>query len=342
MKKTAVVILNWNGQKLLEQFLPSVIANTPQSEADIVVADNNSDDNSVDFLKNNYPEVKVIQLDKNYGFAEGYNRALSEITTEYVVLLNSDVEVTPNWLTPMVSYMDNHKSIAAAQPKILAQRNKEYFEYAGAAGGYIDKYGYPFCRGRIFGTIEKDKGQYNSPVDIFWASGACLLIRTKDYKDAGGLDSRFFAHMEEIDLCWRLNARGKHLICLPQSTVYHVGAATLSEENPRKTFLNFRNNLLMLYKNLPDKALKRTMRTRTVLDYIAILQMLLTFKSKNAKAIKEAIKDYKKLKKEYKDIRDENLKKTVVDNISTIYPSCILKDFYIKNSKVFSKLNFLK
>ena len=250
MKKISHVILNWNGSEMLRTFLPSVVEFSQQDEVEICVADNGSTDDSVEVVRREFPQVRLIELASNYGFADGYNRALQQVDAEYVVLLNSDVEVTPHWLVPLMKYMDHHPEVAACQPKIRSYRQRGMFEYAGAAGGYIDRYGYPFCRGRILDKVEKDGGQYDSVESVFWATGAALFIRLKDYREAGGLDGRFFAHMEEIDLCWRLRARGRGIVCIPQSEVYHVGGATLAKENPRKTFLNFRNNLLMLYKNL--------------------------------------------------------------------------------------------
>jgi len=342
MKKASVVILNWNGKELLSQFLPSILEYTDLRNVEIVVADNNSTDNSVEFIKENCPQIRLIVFAENYGYAKGYNEALKLIDSEYIVLLNSDVEVTENWLSPVLGYMDTNEEVVAVQPKILSFRNKEYFEYAGAAGGFIDKYGYPFCRGRIFGKLEKDNNQYDNIADIFWASGACLIIRLKDFTSTGGFDSHFFAHMEEIDLCWRLNAQGKRIVCYPQSIVYHVGAATLSAESPRKTFLNFRNNLLMLYKNLPDKELTRTLRIRKFLDYIAALQMLLSGKSQNAKAVLKAHKEFKATKKNYVNIRKHNIANTTNASIKTIYPKSILKTFYIKHIQLFKDLNFNK
>lgn len=340
MKKTAVVILNWNGRKLLQQFLPSIVSYTTREDVEIVVADNCSTDDSVAFLEISYPDVTRILLDQNYGFAEGYNRALKQIDSDYFVLLNSDVEVTLEWLFPLIHYLDNNSDVAAVQPKILSQRNKGKFEYAGAAGGFIDKYGYPFCRGRIFGVLEDDNGQYNAPCDVFWTSGACMLIRAKDYFECGGLDDTFFAHMEEIDLCWRLWSRGRKLVCIPSSIVYHVGGATLSEESPRKTFLNFRNNLLMLYKNLPDRLLTKVLRVRLFLDYLAALHLALQGKFSNAKAVLSAYKEFHSIKSSYDGIRCENLKKTVQPDISTIYDKSILSGFYFKGKKFFSKLVF--
>lgn len=341
MKKVAIVILNWNGEKLLEQFLPSVIAYSNSDEVDIIVADNASSDNSVELIKSKYPFVKLIQIAENYGYAGGYNRALQQVEAEYFVLLNSDVEVTEQWLDPLVRYLDENKDVAAAQPKIKAYRDKTFFEYAGGAGGYIDKLGYPFCRGRVFGTLEKDKGQYDTIVDIFWASGACLFIRSKDFFESGTFDDTFFAHMEEIDLCWRLNIRGRRLVCIPQSVVYHVGGATLNEESPNKTFLNFRNNLLMLYKNLPDRYLNKIMRCRWWLDNLAALQFRLQGKPENAKAVSRAWKEFKKIKNNYIAVRTENQKQSQLP-IHTIYPHSILVAYYLYNCKVFRKLKFSK
>ena len=274
MEKVAIVILNWNGAKMMRQYMSTVL-NYSRDEATVYVADNASIDDSLTLLREEFPEVQLIVLDKNWGFAEGYNKALGQIDAEYYLLLNSDIEVTPHWLTPMVEYMDAHQDVAACQPKLLSIFERDRFEYAGACGGFLDRYGYPFCRGRIFETVEQDKGQYDCPTDILWATGAALMIRSKDYWDCGGLDGRFFAHNEEIDLCWRLRIRGRRLVCLPESYVYHVGGGTLPKSNPMKTFLNFRNNLTMLYKCLPDSELKRVMRWRWVLDYVAAWEMLL-------------------------------------------------------------------
>ena len=309
MKKVSVVILNWNGAAMLQKFLPGVIKYSQGEGVEVCVADNGSTDESVVWLQAHCPDVRLIVLDKNYGFADGYNKALEQVEAEYVVLLNSDVEVTPHWLEPMVAYMDAHPEVVACQPKIRAERNKEYFEYAGAAGGYIDKYGYPFCRGRIFDVVEKDNGQYDTVAPIFWATGAALFIRLKDYREAGGLDGRFFAHMEEIDLCWRLRSRGRGIVCIPQSVVYHVGAATLKKENPRKTFLNFRNNLLMLYKNLPEKDLKKVLLVRGVLDGVAVLVFLLKGEMGAAKAVLQARREFNRICSDFASSRVENLEK---------------------------------
>lgn len=337
MKKVAVVILNWNGRKLMEEFLPSVVRYCPEW-AEVIVADNGSSDDSLEMLKEKFPGVGIIRLDHNYGFAEGYNQAISQIDHEYSVLLNSDVEVTPNWLDAITGILDADPSIACAQPKIRAQRNKEYFEYAGAAGGFMDRYGYPFCRGRILHVVEKDKGQYDTQADILWATGACLFIRTAVYKEVGGLDAGFFAHQEEIDLCWRLRSRGYRIVCVPQAVVYHVGGATLSVESPRKTFLNFRNNLLMLYKNLPEEDLKPVMRVRFCLDYLAATQFLLSGHVRNAKAVYEARQAFYKLKPEYTSKRVENEKKTILRTIPELIRSSLIARFYLRGNKTFSSL----
>ena len=339
MKKVSVVILNWNGVGMLQKFLPKVIEYSVNQGVEICVADNASTDESVSYLQANFPNVRLILLDKNYGFAEGYNRALQQVEAEYVVLLNSDVEVTSHWLEPLVEYMDAHPEVAACQPKIRSERNKEYFEYAGAAGGYIDKYGYPFCRGRIFEVVEKDEGQYDTIQPIFWATGAALFIRLKDYQEAGGLDGRFFAHMEEIDLCWRLRSRGRGIVCIPQSVVYHVGAATLKKENPRKNFLNFRNNLLMLYKNLPEKDLKRVMFVRGILDGVAAVVFLLKGEKEAAKTVLQARKEFKRIRPDFESSRGENLAKAVTDAIPEKVAYSILWKFHACGKKSFSKLN---
>ena len=338
MKKVSVVILNWNGVGMLQKFLPKVVEYSAMEGVEICVADNASTDDSVSFLKTHFPDVRLIVLDKNYGFADGYNKALQQVGAEYVVLLNSDVEVIPHWLEPLVEYMDAHPEVAACQPKIRSERNKEYFEYAGAAGGYLDKYGYPFCRGRIFEVVEKDEGQYDTIQPIFWATGAALFIRLKDYQEAGGLDGRFFAHMEEIDLCWRLRSRGRGIVCIPQSVVYHVGAATLKKENPRKTFLNFRNNLLMLYKNLPEKELKKVMFIRGLLDWVATFVFLLKGDGKNARAVWQARKEFKHICPDFASSRTENLAKATGQSIPEKVDYSILWKFHACGKKVFSRL----
>ena len=342
MKKISVVILNWNGVGMLQKFLPGVIKYSQGEGVEVCVADNGSTDESVVWLQTYCPDVRLIVLDKNYGFADGYNMALQQVEAEYVVLLNSDVEVTPHWLDPLMEYMDAHPEVAACQPKIRSERNKALFEYAGASGGYLDKYGYPFCRGRIFDVVEEDKEQYDAIQPIFWATGAALFIRLKDYREAGGLDGRFFAHMEEIDLCWRLRSRGRGIVCIPQSTVYHVGAATLKKENPRKTFLNFRNNLLMLYKNLPKKELKRVMLIRGVLDVVAALVFLLKGEKEAARAVLQARKEFKRVRPDFETSRAENMEKAVSAVIPERVDYSILWKYHAGRKKVFSSLPAMK
>ena len=265
--KLAIVILNWNGKNWLEKFLPSVCQYSNNS--DIYVIDNCSTDNSIEFLKTHYPEVKIIINEKNFGFAGGYNEGLKHIKAEYYCLLNSDVEVTENWIEPILHLFEKDPNIAAIQPKILSYNNKNFFEFAGAAGGLIDNLGYPYCRGRIFENIEEDKGQYNDETEIFWASGCCLFVRTKDFWEQNGFDERFFAHQEEIDLCWRLKNTGKKIYYTYKSTVYHVGGGTLNKQSPQKTYLNIRNNLSMMLKNLPFPKLVWLIFFRLCLDGIA-------------------------------------------------------------------------
>lgn len=335
--KVAVVILNWNGEAMLRRFLPTVVRYSCD-EAEIWVADNASDDASVQLLHEHFPSVRLIQLDKNYGFAEGYNRALAQIEAEYYVLLNSDVEVTHHWLTPLVEYMDAYPDVAACQPKLLSEANRDYFEYAGASGGFIDRYGYPFCRGRIFNTVEEDNGQYDYIIDILWATGACMLIRSADYREVHGLDGRFFAHNEEIDLCWRLRQRGRRIVCIPESEVYHVGGGTLPKSNPTKTFLNFRNNLTMLYKNLPDGELKGVMRMRRVLDYVAALKMLVADRSwVDFKAVVKARRAFYRWRHNFDDDRRE-IGRTRTAGPSERVGYSILWQYYVKGRKTFSRL----
>lgn len=336
--KVSVILLNWNGRKLLEKFLPSVVAHTPSDVAEVVVADNGSTDDSVAMLRERFPGVRLILLDRNYGFAEGYNRAIEQTTAEYTVLLNTDVEVTPGWLTAPLEELDADPTVVAVQPKLLSRRDRSFFEYAGAAGGWIDRYGYPFCRGRVLSVVEEDRGQYDAPADIFWASGACLFIRTDVYRRVGGLDARFFAHQEEIDLCWRLRSRGYRLRCTPRSVVYHVGGGTLHTESPYKTFLNFRNNLLMIYKNLPDRDLRRVMRLRRVLDGLAALRFVLTGHMKNAAAIVRARREFHRWRKDYAPIRAENLRLATLDPIPEQMNRSLLLHFYLKGEKTFGQL----
>ena len=336
--KVSVVILNWNGCDMLRTFLPSVVRYSEGEGVEVCVADNGSTDTSVSLLQQEFPSVRTIVLDQNYGFADGYNWALQQVDAEYVVLLNSDVEVTEHWLEPMIAYLDAHPEVAACQPKIRSQRQKEYFEYAGAAGGFIDKYGYPFCRGRIMGVVEKDEGQYDTVIPVFWATGAALFIRHTDYVNVGGLDGRFFAHMEEIDLCWRLRSRGKKLVCIPQSVVYHVGGATLKKENPRKTFLNFRNNLLMLYKNLPDKELEHVLFIRGILDRVAALVFYLKKDRANARAVMQARREFEDIRYSFAASRIENIMKSTDEMIPERTHFSILMKYYLLGKKHFSQL----
>lgn len=275
----AIVILNYDGKDFLEQFLPNVIENSNEEWAEIIVADNGSSDNSGTFLKSEFPNIRLLTWQENLGYAGGYNKALSLIDAEYFVLLNSDVEVTKGWLQPLVSLLQSDEKIAAAQPKILDFNKRSYFEYAGAAGGFIDVLGYPFCAGRVFDTVEKDNGQYDQSIPVFWASGACLFISAKAFKKVGGFDADFFAHQEEIDLCWRLQRAGYEIWSCPQSEIFHVGGGTLAYSNPRKTFLNFRNNLIMLAKNISCFRLSFVIPQRLVLDGIAALQSVIKHKS---------------------------------------------------------------
>lgn len=269
---TAVVILNWNGIKWIQKFLPTIIEKS--NEANIYIADNASNDESVDFVNNNYPSVKIIQNSSNEGYAKGYNDALKKLDEKYYILINSDIEVTDNWINPIINLMEQDTSIAACQPKILDYTNRDNFEYAGASGGYIDNLGYPYCRGRIFSDLEKDVNQYDDIKEVFWASGACLFIRAESFKDINGFDNDFFAHQEEIDLCWRLKNNGFKVMVNPKSTVFHVGGGTLKSASPFKTYLNFRNNLFMLFKNLPFLELLVTLLLRLPLDGIAALTFI--------------------------------------------------------------------
>ena len=326
--KVAVVILNWNGRQkgLIEKYLPSVVKYS--KEAEVFVADNGSEDDSVEYLKQMFPEVSLIELDKNYGFTGGYNRALNQIEADYFILLNDDVEVTPNWISPVIDKMEKDESIAVCQPKLLSYKDKDCFEYAGAAGGYIDYLGYPFCAGRIFQSLEKDKGQYDKEREIFWATGAAMFVRSKVFKELGGLDEDFFAHMEEIDFCWRAKNAGYKVMYYPQSKVYHFGAATLQTNNPRKTFLNFRNNLLLLYKNLPEQKMTSVFLKRRFLDYLAAFVFLLQGNKEDAKAVFNARKDFKKIKKHFYSKRQNNIPS---------YPSQTLSKSLIIQSKLFHR-----
>jgi len=330
LKKIAVVILNWNGAKLLEQFLPSVVAYS--EDATIYVADNASTDTSIEVIKTQFPSVQLIQNDGNYGFANGYNVALEQVEEDYYALVNSDIEVTDGWLKPILSIFEAEQNIGIIQPKILDYKNKEYFEYAGAAGGFIDKYGYPFCRGRIFDTIEKDNGQYNDEIEIFWASGACFFIRKEIYRKLDGFDGDFFAHQEEIDLCWRAFNLGHKIKYTPKSVVYHVGGATLNESNPKKTFLNFRNSLLMLTKNLPEKQLFPIIFLRLCLDGIAGIQFIFKGKFVHCWAILKAHFHFYIL-------INKTLKKRTKKQAANYYKTkSIVFTYFVKSGTIFEKV----
>ncbi|RFS17935.1 glycosyltransferase family 2 protein [Emticicia sp. C21] len=328
MPKVAIVILNYNGQGFLERFLPSVIQHSSGHE--VVVADNASTDTSVTFLKQNYPNIRLIQLPHNGGFTGGYNQALKQVQTTYYVLLNSDIEVTPNWVDPIIELMDTNPKIAACQPKIKDYYKPTYFEYAGAAGGFIDWLGYPFCRGRIFDTCEEDTGQYDNTREIFWATGACMFVRAAVFHQLGGFDTKFFAHMEEIDLCWRMKNAGYQIFYSPASTVYHVGGGTLHKSNPRKTFLNYRNGLAMMYKNLPANQLFTTIFARLVLDGVSSIKFLLAGSFKDIWAILKAHFAF------YGMI--PTLERKSSKHLKNIYPRSIVLQYFLRGKKRFGEL----
>lgn len=329
MIKVAVAILNYNGSDYLKNFLPSVLAYS--EEAEVFIIDNASTDDSIDIINVQYPAVKLIQLKKNHGFAEGYNLGLAKINARYFLLLNSDVEVTPHWITPMLEFLENNPEYATCQPKILDLKNRDYFEHAGAAGGFIDYLGYPFCRGRILDVLERDEGQYNDPLDILWTSGACMLIRSETFKRVGGFDSDFYAHMEEIDLCWRIYQNGEKAICLPESKVYHLGGGTLTYGNTHKIYLNFRNSLIMLCKNLPVKDLIFVLLLRLVLDILAGLSLR---SLRHMKAILSANWDF------YTSIPHHFRKRSHPKRVSNslLGNKWMVFFFFLKRKKTFSEL----
>lgn len=335
---TAIVILNWNGEKYLNQFLPILLQKTTLTDVEIIVADNDSNDASLTLLHEKFPLVRTIALDKNYGFSGGYNKALEQVKADYYILLNSDVEVTDNWLEPLIQFMNEHEDVAACQPKIRSFYKQTHFEHAGASGGFIDKYGFPFCRGRIFSEMEEDRSQYDSITDIFWATGACLMVRSDLYWKVGGLDYDFFAHMEEIDLCWRLKSRGYRIVCIPESTVYHIGGGTLSVDNPHKTYLNHRNNLLLLYKNLPNQLLRKIMFWRFFFDYAAALQLFISGKPHAAKSVFQARKDYKRIRQNFEEKRKENILYSINVNQPDIFQKSIVLEYYLKRKKTFTEI----
>lgn len=336
MKPVAVVILNWNGEKLLAEFLPQVLAVTNSAIAEVIVVDNGSSDGSLEVMNREFPDVRVIAFGENYGFAEGYNRAIDMLENPYAVLLNSDVAPAEGWVEPLYDFLESHNDVAAVQPKIRSYRNRELFEHAGASGGFIDIHGYPYCRGRLFSVVERDYGQYDDPVEIFWASGAALAVRTDVYKAVGGLDANFFAHMEEIDMCWRMQLKGYKLYVVPSSTVFHLGGASLDYSNPRKTYLNFRNNLLMMHKNLPDSTRCRKLFVRRLLDTLAWFKYVASFDWKNASAILKAHRDFAGMRGSYKSHPD-------VDLLDTMPVRCnILTEHYLRRKTSFDSLKFMQ
>ena len=337
----AVVILNWNGEKLFDTFLPSVLKYSNSENIEIIVADNASTDNSFNHLKQFYPSVKIVSLETNFGFAEGYNQALKNVEAEYLVLLNSDVKVTENWIENCISTFEKDNKIAAVQPKILSYSNPKYFEYAGAAGGFIDKFGYPFCRGRILNRIEEDFGQYNQQSQIFWASGACIFLKNSAFKNAGGFDGDFWAHMEEIDLCWRLKNSGFKIVYEPQSVVYHLGGGTLSYGSPKKIYLNFRNNLFMLFKNLPRQQFKRIFIIRMILDGVAAIKFILGFNFREFWAVVKAHASFYRNLQKLISKRRQIQKQVAVKEHAEVYSKSIMWKFFIQKKRKFSDLNFL-
>ena len=329
MKELAVIILNWNGRKLVEQFLPVASRYSITEDADVIVADNGSTDDSVEWVKAHHPEVKVLSFSENYGFAEGYNKAIKQTQYKYTILLNSDVEVTEGWTCPLLDFMRRNSDVGALQPKIRSWKERTKFEYAGAAGGYLDKLGYPYCRGRLFDSIEEDHGQYDGKVvDICWASGAALMVRTDIYLKVGGLDARFFAHMEEIDLCCRIHGAGYRVVAVPDAMVFHVGGASLAQGNPKKTYLNFRNNLLLLHKNMPIKEGRKKLFIRRLYDTLAWGMFMLKFDFKNANAVLKAHNDFRKMKKLYTEHPDKN----VLASLPGAERNIII-DYYLKRMK---------
>ncbi|MBN2236296.1 MAG: glycosyltransferase family 2 protein [Bacteroidales bacterium] len=332
--KTAIVILNWNGSQYLSEFLPSVIKHKPEN-AKIYIADNASTDESTQLIKTKFKEVELLELATNYGYAKGYNEALKQIKADYYILLNSDIEVTENWVNPLINYLDNHPNVAACQPKIKSYLQKEYFEYAGAGGGFIDYLGYPFCRGRIFQELEKDEAQYDNIIDVFWASGACMFVRSKVFHELGGFDADFFAHMEEIDFCWRAKNKGYNIIYHPESTVYHIGGGTLPKSNPQKTYLNFRNNFCLLYKNLPKNQLLKVFLIRFVLDGIAAIKFLMAGGSKDLLAVFHSHLYF------YRNISTlkKKRKKQEQRSVSNIYQKSVVFEHFIQGKKTFRNMD---
>lgn len=338
--KISIVILNWNGAALLQQFLPSVIEYSKGESVQVVVADNGSTDGSLKMIEKQFPEVTLLDLKQNYGFAMGYNVALNQITADYFVILNSDVEVTPGWLDDPIRMMEEDKTIAAVQPKILSYYQKTHFEYAGAAGGFIDRFGYPFCRGRIFDQVEEDHGQYDTVTDVFWATGACLFVRADLFHQTGGFDAAFWAHMEEIDLCWRLKNMGYRIVYTPLSQVYHVGGGSLSYDNPRKLFLNFRNNLWLLYKNLPDNQLFYILFVRMILDGVAALKLAGDLNLNGIRSVLRAHYHFYKSLKELHRRRMQVLRNKEFRKPAEMLSRSIVFQYYVRKRKHFSDIAF--
>jgi len=337
LKRIAIVILNWNGRRFLEKFLPDVLKHSLEI-ARVIVADNASTDDSTDLLRTKFPDVEIIQLDRNFGFTGGYNRALEQVDAEFYLLLNSDVEVTQGWLKPQLDFMDLHPDAGGCQPKIRSFNDRSLLEHAGASGGFMDFLGYPFCRGRLFTTLEEDRQQYDNPIPVFWATGACMLIRSEAFHQATGFDERFFAHMEEIDLCWRLQLMGKSIWVVPQSVVYHVGGGTLPKNNPRKTYFNFRNNLLMLWKNLPLRTIIWLLPVRLMLDGIAGLKFLAEGHHRDFLAVIRAHFAFYRLaffspEKE----KTQKLKKPL-SRLKGIYRRSIVWEYYFRKNTTFQQL----
>jgi GT2 family glycosyltransferase len=333
-QKTAVVILNWNGKQFLEKFLGTVVECSVE-EADVYVADNASQDGSVEFIQSTFPMVKLIRHQSNLGFTGGYNEALKQIDADYYILLNSDIEVTPHWITPVIEMMESDPDIAACQPKLLDYYHRDKFEYAGASGGFIDKYGYPFCRGRMFQTLEEDNGQYDDIADVFWATGACFFVRSKVFHELGGFDNRFFAHMEEIDFCWRAKNRGYRIMVCPQSKVFHVGGGTLPKQSWRKTFLNIRNNNIMLFKNLPSDRLFQVFLLRLLLDGLAAVKFFLDGGFRNLLAVAKAHWQFFGM---IPQLRRER-KNTARKNVTAVYQKSVVAAYFIRRKKTFSALH---
>lgn len=329
-KPVAVIILNWNGEKMLAEYLPQVISATDDTIADVIVADNGSDDGSLELLERSFPGVIVVKLDRNYGFAEGYNRAIAATDYRYTVLLNSDVAPATGWLNLLYDYMEAHPDVGACQPKIRSYVDHKSFEYAGACGGFLDRNGYPYCRGRIFDTVERDSGQYDMVIPVFWASGAALMVRSELYVKVGGLDKDFFAHMEEIDLCWRIKLAGYAVVVIPQSVVFHLGGGTLPASNPRKTYLNFRNNLLLLHKNLPNSSRKKRLLVRRLYDALAWVKFVVSLDFADASAVLRAHRDFRKMRANYTSHPDVDLLPKSPD---------IVVDYYLRRRKVYSDLD---